>query len=96
MNRSTPSPIGNVIASTLAKLGITSKLRRYEVLELWPTIVGDRIAEVSSPERLVGGTLFVRVEHATWRNELMFLKEDLIAKINGTMKEEIVREIVFR
>jgi predicted nucleic acid-binding Zn ribbon protein len=96
MRKSTPTALGSALASTLEKLGISKKLRRYEVLELWPAIVGERIAGVSSAERLVGGKLFVRVEKAAWRNELMFLKEELIAKINATMKEEVVSEIVFR
>ena len=96
MRQSSPSALGNAIASALQKLGITKKLRSYEVLDLWPSIVGDRIAAVSSAERFVGGTLFVKVDQATWRNELLFLKAELIAKINARMQEDIVREIVFR
>jgi predicted nucleic acid-binding Zn ribbon protein len=96
MRNSAPTALGNAIVSVLERLGLAKKLRRYEVLELWPSIVGERIAEVSSAERLVGGKLFVRVDKAAWRNELMFLKEELIAKINATMKEDVVTEIVFR
>jgi hypothetical protein len=38
----------------------------------------------------------VRVSQAPWRNELLFLKKELIAKINSRMKREIVNDIVFR
>ena len=96
MKRSQPISVGDAIASTLKNLGFTQRLKRFEVLNLWPTIVGDRIAQVTRAERFEGGKLFVKVDHAPWRNELTFLKKELIAKINSTMNEEVVQEIVFR
>ena len=42
------------------------------------------------------GKLFVHVPQAEWRNELIFLKKDLIEKINTTMHQDIVNDIIFR
>lgn len=96
MKQSHPIAIGDALASTLKDLGFSDRLKRYEVLNLWPVIVGNRIAEVTQAERFQGGKLFVKVHRAPWRNELTFLKKELIEKINATMQEEIIQEIVFR
>jgi len=42
------------------------------------------------------GKLFVHVSQAEWRNELIFLKKDLIEKINTSMHQDIVNDIIFR
>ena len=83
------------LSELLESLGIESKVKRYQVLEQWPSFVGERVAEVSRPERLTGGLLFVKVKNSVWRNELLYLKAELIQKINGALGEEIVEDIRF-
>ena len=81
----------------MEELGLDEKIKRYDVLECWAEVVGDRIAGVSKAEFMTqDGKLVVRVSQAPWRNELLFLKKELIAKINSRMKREIVNDIVFR
>ncbi len=92
----TPGGFGGALAGILRSLGLTKKLRPYEVLDRWPAIVGERIAAVTTAERLEDGKLFIHVTRAPWRNELVFLKKDLMKKINETMGEEIVLDIIFR
>ncbi len=91
-----PAAFGDSLAGTLKALGLTKRLREYEVLERWPSIVGEKIAAVTEPSRIEDGTLTVHVKRAAWRNELTFLKQDLRKKINEVMGEEIVTEIIFR
>jgi predicted nucleic acid-binding Zn ribbon protein len=88
--------IGGGISSVLTSLGIGPKIKQYEMLEAWPEIVGKQIAGVATAERITDGKLFVHVEQAVWRNELVFLKKDLIEKINSAMHQEIVHDIIFR
>lgn len=95
MRRGAPTPIGKGIASVLRDLGLGGRLRQVEVLERWPAIVGERIASVAVAERITGGRLRVRVSGAPWRNELVYLKKELIARINEAMGEKVVRDIVF-
>jgi predicted nucleic acid-binding Zn ribbon protein len=95
----TPQPIrtiGDILPALLEKLGLTRGVKEHEILERWAEIVGPKIAEVSSAERIRDGKLWVVVSHPAWRNELNFMKRDLIEKINRELGEEIVREIIFR
>jgi predicted nucleic acid-binding Zn ribbon protein len=96
MSKAAPKQIGSGISSVLGMLGIGGKIKQYEVIDAWPQIVGGPIADVTKAERITDGKLFVHVEEAVWRNELVYLKKDLIEKINDTMHQEIVRDIIFR
>jgi predicted nucleic acid-binding Zn ribbon protein len=91
-----PKRIGDLIPALLEQLGLTRGVKEHEILERWAEIVGPKIAEVSSAERIREGKLWVVVGHPAWRNELMFMKADLIAKINRELGDTIVKDIIFR
>ncbi len=92
-----PKQIGAGITAVLENLGIDDKVKRYEVFDRWAETVGEQIARVTKPEYITpDGKLFIRVSRATWRNELLFLKKELITKINAVMKQDVVQDIIFR
>lgn len=88
--------IGDLLPALLRKLGLERGVKEHEILERWAEIVGPKIAEVSSAERIRDGKLWVAVGHPAWRNELNFMKRELIEKINRELGEPIVKEIIFR
>ena len=88
----TPKPISSVITFVIQELGIGLKIKQHEVLDAWSRIVGEQIARVTTAERLNDGKLFISVTRSTWRNELVFLKKELIEKI-GRSGKFIVREV---
>ena len=96
MRSSAAKQLSLSLESTLKQLGLSARVRQYEVLERWPAIVGEHIAAVTVPQRIDHGKLIVRVSRSTWRNELVFLKKEIIAKINKAMNQEIVNDIIFR
>ena len=96
MKTTEPKLISSAITSVIQQLGIGGKLKELEVLEVWPKIVGEQIAKVTTAERIERGKLFIHVTRATWRNELVYLKKTLITKINTEMNREIVQDIIFR
>jgi len=79
-----------------ASVGITKKLREYNVLTSWETIVGEQIAKVSKPQRIENGILHVAVGSAPWRAELSMRRREMIEKINTAVGKKVVREIRFR
>lgn len=93
---STPRQFGSIVSSVLDHLGISKKIKQYEVIDLWPKIVGPKIAEVTKVDRIEGDKLFVAVSTSTWRNELMFLKQELIEKVNASLEQKVISDIIFR
>ncbi len=89
-------PVGNLIAKTMAALGLGERVRESEVLGAWKTIVGDFIAANSMPDRLREGVLYVRVLQPTIRFELERLRPQMLAKLKERFGARVVREVRFQ
>ena len=87
--------IGNTIRQFIKELGINRHIQKYQALMMWPEIVGKRISEVTEPQRLTDGKIFVKVKNDSWRNELVFQKLEIINKINGQFGSVVVEDIIF-
>jgi predicted nucleic acid-binding Zn ribbon protein len=81
--------LGNVLDQAgLGFLAYEEKLRQH-----WTELVGPRASAIAKLESLKGWTLRVRVESATWRNELHFQKDALRKRANELLGAELVRDI---
>jgi predicted nucleic acid-binding Zn ribbon protein len=88
--------LGDALDELVETLGIKKKLREQEVFSLWDEAVGERIAQVAKPLRMVRGTLIVSVKTGAWRNELSMRKQEIVGRLNQVLAEEIVRDIKFQ
>ena len=88
--------IAKSLKESLKKAGLYQGVKSIKILELWPKVVGEKIANNTEANDIKNGTLFVEVSNSTWRQELQFQKKDIIKKLNKEIKEKIVREIKFR
>ena len=77
-------------------LGIQKKLREYDALVFWETVVGDHIAKVTTVKRITQGVLFVKVKTSTWRNELSLQKKNIVERLNATLGDQVVKDIKFQ
>ncbi|HUN67119.1 MAG TPA: DUF721 domain-containing protein [Bacteroidota bacterium] len=91
-----PRQIGNAVGRILHSLGLSRKIEQYKAVDLWPAIVGERLARVTTAERVTDGKLVVHVANAAWRNELTFLKQDILKKIAAATGSESITDIIFR
>jgi len=90
-----PEAIDKVLTRTLKGLKIDRRIKEETVLLNWSKVVGDRIASYANPLRVRDSILFVRVENASWRNELVFLKEKMVKELNQSVKANVIKDIVF-
>ena len=88
--------IGSVLEKVIADLGLEKRLREEEVRGAWREMVGDFIAQHSSPQRLVDGVLHVRVLQPSMLYELdRTLRHDIVAKLKKRFGRT-VRDVRFR
>ncbi len=88
--------IGDVLGKLLPKLGLDVRIREADITAAWKGIVGDFIAQHSQPERLVAGTLMIRVIQPSVRYELdRTWKPQIIAKLREQFGEKVIRDIKF-
>jgi len=94
MNRK-PKHIGGTLDRMFKDLGFDKKMDQVRAVELWAEIVGEKIAQISTAERVSDGILYVKVKSMTWRTELLFQKQDILARIEERIGRKAVRDIRF-
>ncbi|MBW8888972.1 MAG: DUF721 domain-containing protein [Fibrobacteres bacterium] len=87
------SGISQVLGNVLDQAGLGFLAYEEKLRQHWAELMGPRAAAIAKLESLKGWTLRVRVESATWRNELHFQKDALRKRANELLGAELVREI---
>jgi hypothetical protein len=86
-NRLTPAAalLGDGLATVGGDLG--------RVVGVWPAVVGDRLARVTTPARLRDGTLQVRCASASWAQTLNGIEQELLERLDEQLGRGRVRRI---
>jgi predicted nucleic acid-binding Zn ribbon protein len=90
-----PERIDKILGRTLKSLKMERRIQQETAVLNWGQVVGERIAAQAIPLRIRDSILFVRVENASWRNELVFLKSKIIQELNQSVKANVIKDIVF-
>lgn len=70
------------------------RLDQQAIKELWPSLTGAMIARHTLRLRLSRTKLFITVDSAPLRHELMFQREGLARMINEHLARSVVKEVV--
>lgn len=87
--------IGDVLFPLLKKRGMVSKFEEKALLKIWPKAVGSQIASQTKLDSFRNGTLFVKAVSSVWVQQLHFMKEEMINKLNELFGKIVVKEIRF-
>jgi len=79
----------------ISDLGIEKRLAETRVCQIWKEVVGEGLSRETAVVSIKRGRLFVKVRTPSWRNELTFLRSQIISKLNRRVGKKVVREIVF-
>ena len=93
--KKSPELLGSILQRSLKRKGLEKRILGGKVLLFWKDIVGPQIASQSSAFKFEGSTLFVKVKSPCWRNELFFLKKNIIDRLNQHIKKNLIKDIVF-
>ena len=85
--RSIPTLVSQILSGTIKQQGLERDYFQYKVFSLWNEVVGPAIAKHAQPTRFSKGVLSVRVEHSTWMQELQFMKQEIMDRMNREMLE---------
>ncbi|MCX6280670.1 MAG: DUF721 domain-containing protein [Bacteroidetes bacterium] len=93
--KSNDRPIGEVVKEILRRYRLEDHLDETKLIERWPAVCGPMIAAHTSV-RVTDNILFVKVDSAALRQELQFMKETLLTKLNKSAGRDLIKDIVFR
>jgi predicted nucleic acid-binding Zn ribbon protein len=90
-----PTRVDALLAQVLETHGVQKTVQRIGILDLWPEIVGERVAGVTKVKGLDGDALFVEVRSSAWLTELSLLKGEVLERVNARLGEAPLERIVF-
>ena len=75
--------------------GVAAKIEENSLMKLWPKAVGQQIVLQTQPDCLKNGTLFVQTTSSIWVQQLHFMKEEILQKLNELAGKIAVKDIRF-
>lgn len=82
-----------ILKKTIEKSGFKNAILQENAVSMWPIVVGKNISKISKAIDVDKGVLFIKVESATWRQELHMQKKEIINKINKKIGSKAIKEI---
>jgi len=86
--------LGEALKKFLDKSRLKPAIQSMQIEDHWEKIMGPTIAKFTDKIEIRNGDLFIYTKIAPLKNELVFQKELIIERINESMGENLVREIV--
>ena len=87
--------IGQAIEKLLRKAGLEKGVAQQNALFVWKEVVGKKVAENTTAEKIDHGVLMVRTTTPTWRQELQLQKTIIIKKLNKKLGKKVIKDVRF-
>jgi predicted nucleic acid-binding Zn ribbon protein len=94
VRRSNEKPLKAAIEEFLDSFHLRDKLNETKVIQSWEKVVGQMVAKNTSQLHIRKRVLFVKVNSAALRNELLFARQKIIQALNREAGGTIIDEIV--
>jgi len=75
--------------------GIQKEIQQEKAVSVWGAVVGRGVSNITEAISVDKGTLVIKTDSATWRQELYMQKKDIIDKINEKIGSNAIKEIRF-
>jgi hypothetical protein len=86
----------NAIDAYLKAMGIDEKMHETAVLAKWELLMGEAVAKRTEKKYIKSKVLYLEINSAVMRDELMQSKQKIIDKINALAEKELIVDIFFR
>lgn len=97
MRRSNPVKIGDLWDDFLKSAPtIARKIAEAKVPDIWPSVVGNRIAMYTASVKVEKGILIVKMTSAPARSELFMRRSELRERINAALRMDVIRDVVVK
>lgn len=90
---SDPVPIGDVVDRLLKEDVFARGMPIATLLRAWPEVVGERLAEATTPVSLEGGALVVRASDGPWGAQAKYLADEIRARADAALGGGVVSSI---
>ncbi len=93
MSKEEEKPLKLLVDKMLRSYGLSDKLDEMSLVKSWEEMVGKMIANHTKEIYFNKGVLFVQLDSSTLRQELSYVKTDLIQRLNEKAGKVMVKDI---
>ena len=86
----------SLLHSIVTTIGGAPHQDQLRIRDMWEAVVGPHIAKKATPEGIRNGILQVSVVSSVWMQELTFMKQQILERINQACESSGVKDIRFR
>ncbi|MGB0888565.1 MAG: DUF721 domain-containing protein [Vicingaceae bacterium] len=90
------SPLKKTIDQLLRAYGYQDQLDEIELIKIYKELVGQLFANHTQKIAFKNNILYVKLDSASLKQELNYVKEGLVTKINQKLGKRLVSKIVIR
>ena len=94
--RSLLTTLDSVLKDVAHDLKFEVKMEQVMLYRLWNEAVGEQIARNASPVLVRGDVLHVNVSSSVWVQQLQFLRDIMLEKINANLRGRKIKDIRFK
>ncbi len=94
MRKSNEKPLGKAIEEFLEAYHLKNRMNEAKLIASWEKVVGGMVAKHTKRLTVRGKVLYVKVESASLRNELIYSRTKIIHSLNREVGAEVIDEIV--
>lgn len=92
--RSNEMPLKAAIEEFLDRFHLRDKLNQAKVIQAWEKVVGEMVARNTSQLHIRNKVLYVKVNSAALRNELLFARTKIMNALNKEAGATVIDDIV--
>ena len=87
--------IRDIILRNLREQGLETPLLQKRVIDSWPEVMGQLIANYTDDMYIRNQTLFVKLKNPALRSELSLQRQDIVRRLNGQVGSQVIADIRF-
>ena len=95
MRKANDITLKEAIDQLLNQYRLRGKFDETGIVMLWPEVLGTAVANRTKQIYVHQHKLFVRIESAVVKNELLIVKSAIIEKLNERVGNKVIEDIVF-
>lgn len=85
----------NVVSDLLELYRMKGKFNELQIKEAWMKLLGESVARRTKELYIRNKKMFIRLESAALKNELMMAKSKILEKLNQSVGEECINDLIF-
>jgi predicted nucleic acid-binding Zn ribbon protein len=96
MRDSDEKPLGQIVGKIMKAYGLEKRMKEMDIVKGWPEMMGIAVANRTTNLRINNRVLYISMDSAVMREELLNGKEIIIHRVNDFAGEKIVDDVWFQ